>query len=215
VTEDMKIMQEEIFGPVCSISKFKTKDEVIRLGNATTYGLAAAVHTSNLNTAIEVSNQLRAGTVWVNTYNTLHHQMPFGGYKESGLGKIFQMNASYRGGVLTRLQDVSLARPRLTTIFRPRLFQSGWVMPSSVERLLMEEECFHVISLPRCYEEFHVQMKSIKVDESNTFLRLESRFMSSRRSFERSIEHVSAAIQYSSSNRTLTSGQRRPWGRRF
>lgn len=83
----MKIMQEEIFGPVCSISKFKTKDEVIKTGNSTTYGLAAAVHTTNLNTAIEVANSLKAGTVWVNTYNTLHHQMPFGGYKESGIGR--------------------------------------------------------------------------------------------------------------------------------
>lgn len=87
VTEDMKIVQEEIFGPVCSISKFKTKEEAIRVGNSTTYGLAAAVHTSNLNTAIEVSNALKAGTVWVNTYNTLHHQLPFGGYKESGIGR--------------------------------------------------------------------------------------------------------------------------------
>lgn len=87
VSDDMKIMQEEIFGPVCSISKFKTKEEAIRVGNQTTYGLAAAVHTSNLNTAIEVSNALRAGTVWVNTYNTLHHQLPFGGYKESGIGR--------------------------------------------------------------------------------------------------------------------------------
>jgi len=87
VTEDMKIVQEEIFGPVCSISKFKTKEEAIKLGNSTTYGLAAAVHTSNLNTAIEVSNALKAGTVWVNTYNTLHHQLPFGGYKESGIGR--------------------------------------------------------------------------------------------------------------------------------
>ncbi|PNS18459.1 Aldehyde dehydrogenase [Sphaceloma murrayae] len=87
VTEDMKIMQEEIFGPVCTIAKFHDKEEVIRKGNSTTYGLAAAVHTKNLNTAIEVSNALRAGTVWVNTYNTLHHQMPFGGYKESGIGR--------------------------------------------------------------------------------------------------------------------------------
>lgn len=83
----MKIVQEEIFGPVCSISKFKTQEEVIKLGNSTTYGLAAAVHTKSLNTAIEVSNALRAGTVWVNTYNTLHHQLPFGGYKESGIGR--------------------------------------------------------------------------------------------------------------------------------
>lgn len=83
----MKIVQEEIFGPVCTIAPFKTKEDAIRLGNITAYGLAAAVHTSNLNTAIEVSSALRAGTVWVNTYNTLHHQMPFGGYKQSGIGR--------------------------------------------------------------------------------------------------------------------------------
>ncbi|KAL1599643.1 aldehyde dehydrogenase (NAD(P)(+)) ald5 [Paraconiothyrium brasiliense] len=87
VTEDMKIVQEEIFGPVCTISKFKTKEEAVKIGNNTNYGLAAAVHTSNLNTAIEVSNALRAGTVWVNTYNTLHWQLPFGGFKESGVGR--------------------------------------------------------------------------------------------------------------------------------
>ena len=62
-------MQEEIFGPVCSISKFKTEEEVIKIGNSTTYGLAAAVHTKNLNRAINVANALKAGTVWVNTYN--------------------------------------------------------------------------------------------------------------------------------------------------
>jgi len=87
VTEDMKIQQEEIFGPVVTIAKFKTKADVIKLANNTTYGLAAAVHTTNLNTAIEVANALRAGTVWVNTYNTLHWALPFGGYKESGIGR--------------------------------------------------------------------------------------------------------------------------------
>jgi len=87
VTEDMKIQQEEIFGPVCTISKFKTKEEVIKLGNGSNYGLAAAVHTTSLKTAIEVANALRAGTVWVNTYNTLHTALPFGGYKESGVGR--------------------------------------------------------------------------------------------------------------------------------
>jgi len=87
VTEDMKIMQEEIFGPVCSIAKFSTEDEIIKTGNNSNYGLAAAVHTSNLNTAIRVANALKAGTVWVNSYNMLHHQVPFGGYKESGIGR--------------------------------------------------------------------------------------------------------------------------------
>jgi aldehyde dehydrogenase (NAD+) len=83
----MRIMQEEIFGPVCAISKFKTEDEVIALGNDSNYGLAAAVHTNDLNTALRVSNSLRAGTVWVNCYNMLHHQLPFGGFKESGIGR--------------------------------------------------------------------------------------------------------------------------------
>jgi aldehyde dehydrogenase (NAD+) len=87
VQHDMSIMQEEIFGPVCTIAKFKTQDEAVRLGNTTTYGLAAAVHTRDVNTALEVSNALRAGTVWVNSYNMLHHQLPFGGFKESGIGR--------------------------------------------------------------------------------------------------------------------------------
>jgi aldehyde dehydrogenase (NAD+) len=87
VSEDMKIMQEEIFGPVCSISKFETEEEVIKQGNETTYGLAAALHTTNLNTAIRVANSLKAGTVWVNNYNMLSYQVPFGGFKESGIGR--------------------------------------------------------------------------------------------------------------------------------
>ncbi len=87
VRQDMKIMQEEIFGPVCAIAKFKDAEEVIKLGNDTNYGLAAAVHTKSLDTAIHVSNALRAGTVWVNCYNMLHHQLPFGGFKESGIGR--------------------------------------------------------------------------------------------------------------------------------
>ena len=87
VTEDMKIMQEEIFGPVCSIAKFETEEEVLKTANNSIYGLAAAVHTQNLNTAIRVANNLKAGTVWVNQYNMLHWQLPFGGYKESGIGR--------------------------------------------------------------------------------------------------------------------------------
>ncbi|KAK9457225.1 aldehyde dehydrogenase domain-containing protein [Dipodascopsis uninucleata] len=87
VTEDMRIMQEEIFGPVCAIAKFKDIEEVIAKGNNTDYGLAAAVHTSSLTTAIEVANRLRAGTVWVNQYNALHWALPFGGYQQSGIGR--------------------------------------------------------------------------------------------------------------------------------
>ncbi|KAL7276621.1 aldehyde dehydrogenase (NAD(P)(+)) ald5 [Rhizina undulata] len=87
VQESMKIMQEEIFGPVASIAKFKTLDDVIEVGNHATYGLAAAVHTKNLNTALELANRIKAGTVWVNSYNTLHFALPFGGFKESGIGR--------------------------------------------------------------------------------------------------------------------------------
>lgn len=87
VTPKMKIAQEEIFGPVCTIAKFKDEAEVLELAHDTNYGLAAAVHTKDLNTAIRVSNSLKAGTVWVNCYNLIHWQMPFGGYKESGIGR--------------------------------------------------------------------------------------------------------------------------------
>jgi len=87
VSQNAKIMQEEIFGPVCAIAKFETEEEVLKLGNDSTYGLAAAVHTEDLNTAIRVSNGLHAGTVWVNCYNLIHHQLPFGGYKSSGIGR--------------------------------------------------------------------------------------------------------------------------------
>jgi len=87
VKPDMKIMREEIFGPVASVAKFSTEEEVLKLGNDSNYGLAAAVHTKDLNTAIRVSNALRAGTVWVNQYNMIHHQIPFGGFKESGIGR--------------------------------------------------------------------------------------------------------------------------------
>jgi aldehyde dehydrogenase (NAD+) len=83
----MEIMKDEIFGPVCSISKFETEDDAIKAGNETTYGLAAAIHTRDLNTAIRVANKLKAGTVWVNNYNLIHHQVPFGGFKESGIGR--------------------------------------------------------------------------------------------------------------------------------
>ncbi|KAK2752881.1 aldehyde dehydrogenase (NAD(P)(+)) ald5 [Arachnomyces sp. PD_36] len=87
VNEDMSIVKDEIFGPVCSIQKFKTEDEAIKIANKTSYGLAAAVHTKDLNTSMRVSNALKAGTVWVNNYNMLSYQTPFGGFKESGIGR--------------------------------------------------------------------------------------------------------------------------------
>jgi len=87
VREDMKIVKEEIFGPVVTVSKFKSVDEVLKLAHDTEYGLAAGLHTQDINKALHVANALRAGTVWVNTYNDFHHQVPFGGYGQSGVGR--------------------------------------------------------------------------------------------------------------------------------
>ncbi|GMG22002.1 unnamed protein product [Ambrosiozyma monospora] len=87
VNDDMKIVKEEIFGPFAVISKFKTADEVIESANNSNFGLAAGIHTESLNTANYVANKLEAGTIWVNTYNDFHQSVPFGGYKESGMGR--------------------------------------------------------------------------------------------------------------------------------
>lgn len=84
---DMKIIKEEIFGPVAAIIKFKTEEEVIELANDTNYGLAAAVFTENNSRAIRVAHALEAGTTWINSYNNSEHQIPFGGYKQSGIGR--------------------------------------------------------------------------------------------------------------------------------
>ncbi|TPX42294.1 hypothetical protein SeLEV6574_g05679 [Synchytrium endobioticum] len=87
VTDDMTIAKEEIFGPVVVAMKFKDEAEVIERANNTEYGLAAALHTKNMQTAARVSSQLTAGTVWVNTYHRVSYQMPFGGFKQSGIGR--------------------------------------------------------------------------------------------------------------------------------
>uniref|UniRef100_A0A672SHY2 Aldehyde dehydrogenase domain-containing protein n=1 Tax=Sinocyclocheilus grahami TaxID=75366 RepID=A0A672SHY2_SINGR len=87
VKDHMRIAKEEIFGPVQCIMKFKTQEEVIDRANGTQYGLTAAVFTRDIHRAMSVSAALEAGTVWVNCYNALHAQAPFGGYKMSGNGR--------------------------------------------------------------------------------------------------------------------------------
>ncbi|KAN0082987.1 Aldehyde dehydrogenase domain containing protein [Tylopilus felleus] len=84
---DMKIVQEEIFGPVGVVIKFKDAEEVIRQANDTVYGLAAAVFTQNLNRAITTAHRLKAGTAWINCVNQLNSAVPFGGFKQSGIGR--------------------------------------------------------------------------------------------------------------------------------
>jgi aldehyde dehydrogenase (NAD+) len=87
VRDDMKIAQEEIFGPVMSIIKFKDVDEVVDRANRTLYGLAAAVWTRDIGKAHAVANSVRAGTVWVNCYDVFDAAAPFGGFKQSGIGR--------------------------------------------------------------------------------------------------------------------------------
>ena len=87
VTNDMRIAQEEIFGPVVCILPFETEDEVIALANASEYGLGGAVWTRDINRALRVAKGVETGRMWVNTYNALPAGAPFGGYKLSGIGR--------------------------------------------------------------------------------------------------------------------------------
>lgn len=86
-SETMEIVREEVFGPVVVAMPFKDTDEVIARANDTRYGLAASVWTRDLATAHTVAARLKAGTVWVNTHNVLDASMPFGGFKDSGIGR--------------------------------------------------------------------------------------------------------------------------------
>ena len=87
VTNDMRVAQEEIFGPVAVVIKFKTEDEVIALANQSTYGLGGAVWTKDIHRALRVARSIETGRMWVNTYNQIPEGAPFGGYKQSGIGR--------------------------------------------------------------------------------------------------------------------------------
>ncbi|MBP3039813.1 aldehyde dehydrogenase family protein [Bacillaceae bacterium Marseille-Q3522] len=86
-TNEMRIAQEEIFGPVVTVIKFKTEEEVIKLANDSEYGLGGAVWSRDINTALRVARGVETGRMWVNTYNQLPAGAPFGGYKKSGIGR--------------------------------------------------------------------------------------------------------------------------------
>lgn len=87
VTDDMTIAKEEIFGPVIAAMPFEDLDEVIERANKSMYGLASGVWTENIKNAHYIANKLQAGTVWVNCYNVFDAGAPFGGYKQSGIGR--------------------------------------------------------------------------------------------------------------------------------
>ena len=87
VTDDMRIARDEIFGPVLSVLKFSDLDEIARRANSTSFGLAAAVWTRDIGKAHTLASKIRAGTVWINCYDVFDAAAPFGGFKESGLGR--------------------------------------------------------------------------------------------------------------------------------
>ncbi|MEE2773566.1 MAG: aldehyde dehydrogenase [Pseudomonadota bacterium] len=87
VTNDMRIAQEEIFGPVLSVIPFDTEEEAVLIGNDIVFGLAAGLWTSDIGRALRVSEKLKAGTVWINTYRAVSFMTPFGGFKRSGQGR--------------------------------------------------------------------------------------------------------------------------------
>jgi aldehyde dehydrogenase (NAD+) len=88
VGNEATIAQDEVFGPVLTVLPFETEEEAAALANATRFGLAAGVWTRDVKRAHRVARQLQAGTVWVNTYRAITYNSPFGGYKESGFGRV-------------------------------------------------------------------------------------------------------------------------------
>jgi aldehyde dehydrogenase (NAD+) len=87
VDNSCRLAREEVFGPVVCLMRFADEDDAVRIANDTPYGLAAGVWTENVRRAHRMVGRLRAGTVWVNNYRVLAHGLPFGGYKQSGLGR--------------------------------------------------------------------------------------------------------------------------------
>ncbi|KIO05505.1 hypothetical protein M404DRAFT_25219 [Pisolithus tinctorius Marx 270] len=83
----MRIVKEEIFGPVSVVIKFKDEEDVVRQANDTLYGLAAAVFTKDVNRAITTAHKIKAGTLWANFYGVTSPNVPFGGFKQSGIGR--------------------------------------------------------------------------------------------------------------------------------
>uniref|UniRef100_A0A1X7V4C4 aldehyde dehydrogenase (NAD(+)) n=1 Tax=Amphimedon queenslandica TaxID=400682 RepID=A0A1X7V4C4_AMPQE len=109
VNDEMTIAKEEIFGPVMQIMKFKTIDEVIERSNRSLYGLAAAIFTKNLDNALMLAQGLQAGSVWINCHNVFLVQSPFGGFKESGIGRELSEYALHE---YTEVKNITIRIPQ-------------------------------------------------------------------------------------------------------
>ena len=93
VKPEMTIAQEEIFGPVLAVISFEDEDELVQMANKSMYGLAAGIWTQDIKKAHRVAHRLKAGTIWINSYNRYDPSSPFGGYKESGYGRLMGAEA--------------------------------------------------------------------------------------------------------------------------
>jgi aldehyde dehydrogenase (NAD+) len=87
VKNDARIAREEIFGPVLSVIKAKDAADAARIANDTAYGLAAMIWTKDISLATSLAKELKAGTIWINTFGGFYNEAPFGGYKQSGFGR--------------------------------------------------------------------------------------------------------------------------------
>jgi len=87
VANEMRIAQEEVFGPVCSVIAYDDDEQALRIANDTLYGLASSVWSADEDRALAMARRIRAGTVWINDYHLLNVRFPFGGYKSSGFGR--------------------------------------------------------------------------------------------------------------------------------
>jgi len=96
VKPDATLAQEEVFGPVLAVTRFKDADEALRIANGTVFGLAAGLWTKDLTLAHRAARELRAGLVWINGWDSCDITMPFGGFKQSGFGRDRSMHALYK-----------------------------------------------------------------------------------------------------------------------
>lgn len=111
------IDREEIFGPVASVIRWSDRDEMIRMANDTTYGLASGIYTSNLKNALDTADRLQAGSVWVNQYFNLHDGSPFGGYKQSGVGREYSKETL---DMYTQLKTIMVMKDQFPAFFVPQ-----------------------------------------------------------------------------------------------